>query len=344
MSLHSSHPDDIPLLGGINKPLNLANLGKKQKPSIEEHPPHKPIARRSFEDDANRPFSPSFKAYKPLANQRGMKAAPSSPFFPSTASFQSMSAFRTPRVPSPTKRHSAASIDSLNINNAHTTTGRDDLEHVDDINHYEDTSHDGPLRLARSGTRDLEDQTDQTNENRSRNGLSGGTEGFSYDGTASAFEDRYTRMPARRVQKRVERAENDVERAYTAPKRYKLDDDQEVYADLDSDNARRLNSAHSYRATLLVAANLLHPISLLLTARLLLQSLTLAPCMRPGAHVPRLRLLTCPKNTHYCNYLDKKQICSSMLISTLTKMRRRNGRAVVLTNGRPEQTVCESSS
>ncbi len=233
ISLHSNaSSDDIPPLGGINKPLNLANLGKKNKTNHLESSPFLPKARRSFEDDATRPFSPSAKPFKPNVNQRGMKIAAPSPFFPSSASFQPMSAFRAPRVPSPTKRHSAASIDDLNVNNPHTSTEGSLLGPDEEISMFNDTSAEGPRRLARSGTRGLENQPHQgqdTNENRSRGGPGGGADGFTYDDSASAFDDRYTKMPARRVQKRLERTEEiDIEVDYNAPKRYKSDVDQDV--------------------------------------------------------------------------------------------------------------------
>ncbi|KAI0089426.1 hypothetical protein BDY19DRAFT_993033 [Irpex rosettiformis] len=247
MTLHSGASDDISLSSGINKPLNLANLGKKKKPDNEETPPFLPKARRSFDsDDVVRPFSPSAKAFKPSVNHRGLKVAAPSPFFPSTASFQPMSAFRTPRVTSPTKRHSAASIDDLNINKPHTTAEGEMFAPSDDIQQYEDVSHDGPRRLSRSSTRGLEDQTEISNGNRLRNGMDIEHEGFNYSDSTSVFEDRYTRMPARRVQKRIERTEElDVEEDYNTSKRYKLDDEQE----LQNNFASRRESLAPYQSS-----------------------------------------------------------------------------------------------
>lgn len=121
-SVYSASSDEVSFSSGIYKPLNISSLTKAKKPNTSAGLPFPRRSRGSFEQEPSRPFSPDPKQFQPAAHQRKMKIATPSPFFPSTASFQPISAFRTPRVPSPTKRHSAASMEDLNANEAHTFT------------------------------------------------------------------------------------------------------------------------------------------------------------------------------------------------------------------------------
>ncbi|KAI0703062.1 hypothetical protein BC835DRAFT_1081715 [Cytidiella melzeri] len=260
LSLHSNSSEDISLAIGNNKPLNIASLMKKKKSVVADGQPFQPKPRKAFEDEVNRPFSPSAKPF----NQRSAKT---SPFFPSSATFQSMAAFRAPRVPSPTKRHSAASIEDLNTNSPHTVTSGTILGPDCNDQHLESSSHVGLSRRSQSsrGVGDKPKQAQDTDEDRSRSARNAGLDAFdreepnsslahhydvTYNAEAIPNDDRYTTMPLRRVQKRIERTEeisDDLD--YSASKRYKLDNDDDLQSNFGARHGARTPFQTSPRRT-----------------------------------------------------------------------------------------------
>ncbi|KAI0342547.1 hypothetical protein BDW22DRAFT_1484753 [Trametopsis cervina] len=241
LSLHSMNSDDTSISSGINKPLNISSL-MKNKPHTSANASSLKT-RASIETEAKRPFSPSTKPFHPAINPRGARIAAPSPFFPSTASFQSISAFRTPRIPSPTKLHSAASVEDLNMNQPHTSDSVPlPVPHSEE--HSYNIQRGSPYERSRSAASGKDQPGDRQRErsggledfNPGENGLGAHYRApFLNPDRADHEQDRYTKMPPRRVLKRVERVDDkDNNGDYGNPKRYKLDDDDDVPSACDS--------------------------------------------------------------------------------------------------------------
>lgn len=219
-----------------HKPLNIGNLGKSKKVHTAGSDPFM-AKRNSFEEDGTRVFSPAPKPF----NQRGAKNNTMSPFFASTASFQPISAFRTPRIPSPTKRLSAASIEELNANQAHTFTPGPLLA-VSGADTNGQQAEDSRLSVSANHlnrhkdidtTKHLDECHETTaedfdlNEDASRSVDGYNPPPYAVGLQGATAEDHYTTAPLRRVNKRIER-NDDVDLEYNTAKRYKVDEEREV--------------------------------------------------------------------------------------------------------------------
>jgi hypothetical protein len=242
-SLHTAISDEWSLSTNINRPLNIANLTKNKNSKSTNASLFQPQSRRSFENEIPRPFSPSANANSIKSSTRSRRIANASPFFPTAAHYQSMAGFRAPLVPSPTKRHSAASIEDLNVNKPHIPVSE---ELSGPESEAQSISASGRHSLSRSGSHATGEQPkhlqDVGEDISANNGAD--TETFDYDGASNDFAqsynsaynrpgspntESYTRAPLRRVQKRSKQLEeSDTNLEYNIAKRYKLDDDQEV--------------------------------------------------------------------------------------------------------------------
>lgn len=242
-SIHPAGSGELSLESSVQRPLNISSL-TKNKPTRVNHAASFPArSRNSLEDNENRPFSPVAKSFTTPGNQREPRMVIQSPFFPNTASLQPISTFRTPRVPSPTKRYSAASIEGvLNASQAHTftpgpllvderLTGSADMPQC--VTNSTSSGNKGP-QAASNQSEPFDDGTHaKVADDLGADGQVLGPNRYQpppYDeGDENGVAGCYTKLPLRRVNKRIERTEDpDLQLDYISSKRYKQDDDHDV--------------------------------------------------------------------------------------------------------------------
>lgn len=218
--------------GTFNKPLNISSLTKKRA--------HIP-ARKSLEDSDNNSAEPAAsRPFKPHRPQHTMRIAAPSPFFPSTASFAPMTAFRTPRVPSPTKRNSASVVDDLNVNQAHATTSGPLIPLSSDMDreHTESSALSRAPMPARPYSAASKHQEPEERSNDTFHDHAGSRDPFDFDEIDSDYSRSYdlsydsvtavdeqeacnSHTSLRRVKKRIQRDDLDLDLEYSVAKRYK---------------------------------------------------------------------------------------------------------------------------
>ncbi|KAF7792231.1 hypothetical protein EIP86_003266 [Pleurotus ostreatoroseus] len=124
----------------VNKPLNLAGFAKTKKP----HNVALPFGNKSFDEDASRARSPN-----PRSAHQSMRIAMPSPFFPSTAGFVPVSAFRKAALPtSAPTLPSTSSTDGFGSNQAHIPAKPPGLD-LSDSAHTSNLPQPGPPSHSR---------------------------------------------------------------------------------------------------------------------------------------------------------------------------------------------------
>ncbi|TCD65260.1 hypothetical protein EIP91_002924 [Steccherinum ochraceum] len=215
------------IINGINKPLNLANFGKrKNKPEQHVFSAIAAKSRRSFEG-AGLNRSPE------TLQQQGPRARPFSPFVPQTPHT------RAPRHSSPSRLQTTASADDLSSNQAHISTSRGFLTHPGDLDSTDALPFSTGLstNLRASSRPSLESIHENEEEERLMQAGDGSGRGQPDSHMSQPVVSNGTGGPdLRRSAKRFQHPEVDVEDAYEfdhASKRHKSvivdDDDLEQY-------------------------------------------------------------------------------------------------------------------